>query len=328
MSTARTLPYGGLTDRDPCTDTPLDRDPPWTENLPGQRTPPPRTEIKPPWTENPSPSDRDPSLTEIPWTETLLDREPPPDRDPSLTEIPRDRDPRREQKDTGVKTLPYCNFNILVFVFPGEIVAISLGSACLILVVGALVYWAWKLVKRRRAKNSEYEKILPSKQQAKPQQDPVHHVVAGDKQQVHPEKSGPTLRYVCVCVCVCDCLSVCLSVSVCVGYTHSICTGVAVADLNKKVFDAPPPRRFNFLRFHWRIQRGWMPGTCVLLEVQILSFFLQFLAKKFAKQSHFGSWRSPLPRKILDPSLLSMELLAKFDLIKSCHRPLRVALLL
>ena len=100
--------------------------------------------------------------------------------------------------------MPFSIQEILRFLFclfSGEIVAISLGSACLILVVGALVYWAWKVMKRRRATNSEYEKILPSKQQAKPQQHPMHHVVAGDKQQVHPEKSGPTLRYV-MCVCV------------------------------------------------------------------------------------------------------------------------------
>ena len=103
--------------------------------------------------------------------------------------------------------------------------AISLGSACLILVVGALVYWAWKLVKRRRATNSEYEKILPSKQQAKPQQHPVHHVVVGDK-QVHPEKSVPTLRYVCVCVCLC--VYVCLSVCVCVCVFVCLCVCVCV----------------------------------------------------------------------------------------------------
>ncbi len=80
-------------------------------------------------------------------------------------------------------------------VFAGEIVAISLGVACLILVLGALVYWAWKLARRRRALNSEYEKILPTKQQQQQQQ---QHIMAptGEKTHAHahPDKAPPTLR--------------------------------------------------------------------------------------------------------------------------------------
>ena len=64
MRTARSLPHGGLHDRDP-----LDRDPP-------DRNPPDR-----------DPPDRDP-WTETSWTET-----PNPDRDHPAQRPPRDRDP-------------------------------------------------------------------------------------------------------------------------------------------------------------------------------------------------------------------------------------------
>ena len=51
---------------------------------------------------------------------------------------------------------------------------------------------------------------------------------------------------------------------------------------------------------HWRIQGGREGRP----PVQILSFSCSFQQKKINKHTHFGSWRSPPPGKILDPPLL------------------------
>ena len=102
MTTAVSLPYGGLPDRDlTWTETPMDRDPPWTENPFWTETPLDRDPLwtktplwtETPWTENilwtETPLDRDPLLDRDPF----LDREPPGQRPPSGQRPPLDRDP-------------------------------------------------------------------------------------------------------------------------------------------------------------------------------------------------------------------------------------------
>ena len=78
MRTARTLPYGGLPDRDtlPGTETTLDRDIPWTE-----------THLD----TDPLDRDKSPGLIKVPWTETPRQK-PPWRRDPPWIENPLDRD--------------------------------------------------------------------------------------------------------------------------------------------------------------------------------------------------------------------------------------------
>ena len=66
MRTARPLPYGGLPDRDPPGQRPLQTETPPGRRPHGQR--PPRQ--RPP---DRDPPDTDPPPTEIPWTETPLD---------------------------------------------------------------------------------------------------------------------------------------------------------------------------------------------------------------------------------------------------------------
>ena len=68
-------------------DTPLDRDPPWTEIHPRQRPLWTKTPgQRPPQTE--TPMDRDPPGQKLPWTETPLDRDPSPGQRPPWTETP------------------------------------------------------------------------------------------------------------------------------------------------------------------------------------------------------------------------------------------------
>lgn len=93
----------------------------------------------------------------------------------------------------GSPSIPLCKILSIRFspvlvarALAGEIVAISIGTACVMVVLGALVYWVWKLAQRRRALNSEYQKILPGKAKQQQQQ----HAATNPP----GEKPPPTLR--------------------------------------------------------------------------------------------------------------------------------------